>query len=120
MMELVIAFVLWLEAHKWFILFASWITYNRKDFYLYFVLQPLRGGNGVVQANELAKFTMVCLLVFGFTLITSQSVLQVVLLGLISGVAAIAGVQIYTNNGKDTNKNSSVGGHGSSDGPAAP
>ena len=40
------------------------LIWKGKELYLYFVLQPLRGGNGVVQMDEFAKYVMMVLLIY--------------------------------------------------------
>lgn len=88
--------VSWLDLNKWVLLGLFWVTYNRKVLFESLFLQPIRGGNGATKPDELAKWTLTALTVVGFFRITEQTILGNVMGMLILGVAAIAGIQMYS------------------------
>ena len=61
MIESLIQFV----TNYWFYsLVMFFLIFKGNELYTYFLLQPLRGGNGVVQMDEFAKYIMMILLVY--------------------------------------------------------
>lgn len=106
MNQVVLFGLMWLLTNIWVILGLVFVMINRKVLFESLFLQPIRGGNGVTQTNELAKWIMCALLVYG---VVSTNVHENVIGMLILGVAAIAGVQHAFKDGvkftkKDTEK----------------
>lgn len=57
-MEIVNSIAHFITEH-WMMMLGSFIVlWKGKELYLYFVLQPLRGGNGVVQMDEFIKYVL--------------------------------------------------------------
>lgn len=63
-MDAITSFFTW-AANHWLPMAAFFlILWKGKELYTYFLLQPLRGGNGVVQMDEFAKYVLVLLLAY--------------------------------------------------------
>lgn len=63
-MDMVQSFLLWVVDHWVVFTLILLIILKGEQLYTYFLLQPLRGGNGVVQMDEFAKYIMMILLVY--------------------------------------------------------
>lgn len=64
-----------------------------------FIFQPLRGGNGVVSIEELAKYTLIVLTVYVTEHLVSSGEFTATEYGILIGsVIGIAGIQMYFNN----------------------
>lgn len=98
-------FFIWVDVHKWTLLGIAWITYNREILWKTLYLEPIRGGNGVVKPDELAKWVMTALLVYVVLQITTPEALIYIAGMLITGVAAIAGIQLHNSKQKLKDEN---------------
>jgi hypothetical protein len=63
-MEILNSITDFVSDHIALILALLFVAWKSKELYLYFVLQPLRGGNGVVQMDEFAKYCLVWILIY--------------------------------------------------------
>lgn len=79
----------WVQNHFIAIIVAIFIFIERKTLYNALFLQPIRGGNGVTQMDELAKYVIVVLLVAEWA--TKRD--PVIMGELLGGVFAIAGLK---------------------------
>jgi len=90
----------WIGTHIWDIIGGGFVIAFGGRLFDMLVKQPLQGDDGEVSMNELAKYSLIVYL--GIELFVPTNRNPDIVLPLILGVAAIAGIQIYMDkNEKD-------------------
>jgi len=80
------------------ILLVGLILWERSTLYNSLLLQPLRGGNGITQMDELAKYVMLCILIYMIYMegkVVGSLYPESVFWAMIIGVALIAGIKEF-------------------------
>ena len=86
----------------WILLGLVFVLLNRKVLFRALFLEPIRGGNGITQMDELAKYILLMLaIVVTFNNLDSETTLYAVL----GAAVTIAGLQIGGDVWKKNNQN---------------